>query len=248
MVVQSKTSGREFDEYNITRYVKGLIDEVKNVTNILRNDAIGVEREYLFIYRRERQCTIGIVRQDSLSVFHNKICKEYGIRMLKLGAVRNYYMQQVSEYVVENNGDQTEIEYLSKHTVKVHIRNYDTVDIKDFCQRFYQVEIGSIELKGRVEEKNNKPPKNDVAHGCGHCSLEKCVLKGNLECLMCDKFVTTIDCIPFFKKEISSIDEQILEQPLQHEKEFLNNKKRLNVAYLAKLYELEESINGDKTI
>ena len=61
---------------------------------------------------------------------------------------------------------------------------------------------------------------------------------------MCDKFVSTIDCIPFFEKEIELIDDMILKQTIPHEKEFLNSKKRLNVAYLAKLYELEDRING----
>lgn len=248
VVVQSKTSGKDFEEYNITKYVKSLIDEVKALTSDVRASASGVEKEYLFIYRRRSHRIVGIVRQDALSVFHKNVCNEYGIRQLQLGAIRNYYQQQVSNYVVENNGDPMMIERLSKHGINVHIQHYDTVDIKDFCQRFYQVEIGSIEIKGRVEEKNDKPKRNDVAHGCGHCSLEKCVLTGNLECLMCDKFVTTLDCIPFFEKEIASIDKMILKQPLQHEKEFLNNKKRLNVAYLTKLYELEANINGSKSV
>lgn len=245
VVVQSKGSGSGVEEYNITRYVKGLIDEVKSLTDEFRKTVVGVEKEYLFIYRRHNRKVPGILRQDNLSTYHRNICKKYGIRCLRLGAIRNYYQQQVSNYVSKNGDDPMMIERLSKHGINVHIQHYDTVDIKDFCQRFYQVEIGSIELKGRVEENNNKPKENTVAYGCGHCELSKCILKGNLECLMCDKFVTTLDCIPFFEQEISRIDQMILNQPLQHEKEFLNNKKRLNVAYLTKLYELEAEINGN---
>ena len=62
---------------------------------------------------------------------------------------------------------------------------------------------------------------------------------------MCNNFVATLDCIPQFEKEIEIIDKKILEEPLQHEKEFLINKKRLNVAYLAKLYKLEEENNAN---
>lgn len=248
VVVHSKTSGKDFDEYNITRYVKGLIDEVKALTSDIRKAAIGIEKEYLFIYRRQNHKVVGIARQDNLSTHHKRVCEEYNIRKLQVGAIRNYYQQQVSEYVSKNGDDPMLIERLSKHGINVHIQHYDTVDIKDFCQRFYQVEIGSLDLKGRIEEINDKPKQNEVAHGCGHCDLSECVLKGNLECLMCDKFVTTLDCIPFFEKEIESIDNMILNQPLQHEKEFLNNKKRLNVAYLTKLYELEAEINGNNSI
>lgn len=243
VVVQSKTSGRDFEEYNITKYVKGLIDEVLNLTKEIRASSTGVEKDYLFIYRRSAHKVSSVIRQDALSVHHKKICKEYGIRELKLGAIRNYYQQQVSDYVTEKGDDPMLIERLSKHGINVHIQHYDAVDIKDFCQRFYQVEIGSIELKGRVEEKNDRPVQSSVSNGCGHCGLSECVLKGNLECLMCDKFVTTLDCIPFFEREIDRIDEMIIKEPLNHEKEFLNNKKRLNVAYLTKLYELEEKKN-----
>ena len=64
---------------------------------------------------------------------------------------------------------------------------------------------------------------------------------------MCSNFVTTLDCIQQFEKEIELINEQILNEPLQHEKEFLINKKRLNVAYLAKLCKLEVEVNANKT-
>lgn len=248
VVVQSKTSGNEFDEYNITKYVKGLLDEVQALTKDLRQEATGIEKDYLFIFRRHNQKAISIIRQGSLARSHKRICQEYGIRVLKLGAIRNYYQQQVSNYVTKNGDDPMLIERLSKHGINVHIQHYDVIDIKDFCQRFYQVEIGSVQLKGHIEETNDRPKQNDVAHGCGHCELSECILKGNLECLMCDKFVTTLDCIPFFEKEIDSIDAMIIRQPLQHEKEFLNNKKRLNVAYLTKLYELEAKINGNRDI
>jgi hypothetical protein len=50
---------------------------------------------------------------------------------------------------------------------------------------------------------------------CGHCEASECVLKGNLGCLMCHNFVTTLDCISFFEKEIQKIDEMILKESLQ---------------------------------
>lgn len=247
VIVYSKISGAEPDEYNITRYVKSLIDEVIGLTADLRDDASGIAKDYIFIYRRHNRKTIAIARQDSLSSHHKTVCTDYGIRHMPLGAIRNYYQQQVSEYVTQNGDDPMMIERLSRHGINVHIQHYDAVDIKDFCQRFHQVEIGSIELKGAIQEKNDKPVENTVANGCGHCSLVQCALTGNLDCLMCNHFVATLDCIPQFEKEIELIDEQILNEPLQHEKEFLTNKKRLNVAYLAKLYELEERINANNT-
>lgn len=247
VVVYSKTSGREPDEYNITHYVKSLIDEVITLTADLRNETNGIAKDYIFIYKRHNRKLISIVRQDALSTYHKDVCSEYGIRQLNLGAIRNYYQQQVSEYVAKNGDDPMLVERLSKHGINVHIQHYDAVNITDFCQMLHEVEIGSIELKGDVQEINDKPAEAAVAKGCGHCSQQTCTLTGNLDCLMCSNFVATLDCIPQFEKEIELINEQILNEPLQHEKEFLINKKRLNVAYLAKLCELEVKVNANKT-
>lgn len=247
VVVYSKVSGREPDEYNITHYVKNLIDEVITLTSDLRNEANGIVKDYIFIYKRHNRKAISTVRQDALSVHHKDVCAEYGIRQLNLGAIRNYYQQQVSEYVAKNGDDPMLVERLSKHGINVHIQHYDAVNITDFCQMLHEVEIGSIELKGDVRETNDKPAEATVAKGCGHCSQPTCALAGNLDCLMCSNFVATLDCIPQFEKEIELIDEQILNEPLQHEKEFLINKKRLNVAYLTKLCELEVKVNANKT-
>ena len=191
---------------------------------------------------------LSIVRQDALSVYHKKICNENNIRYLRLGAIRNYYQQQVSDYVTQNGDDPMLIEKLSKHGINVHIQHYDAVDIKAFCEKYYNIEIGNIKLKGKIEKENLEDEHKTVAHGCGHCDSDKCVLSGNLDCLMCDKFVTTLDCIPHFENEIKLIDELIVRQKIVHEKEFLIAKKKLNVAYLTKLYELEEKINGNKKI
>ena len=199
------------------------------------------------IYKRQSIKAIAIVRQDSLTKYHKNVCAKYGLRQLKLGAIRNYYQQQVSEYVAKNGDDPMLVERLSKHGINVHIQHYDAVNITDFCQMLHEVEIGSIELKGDVRETNDKPAEATVAKGCGHCSQPTCALAGNLDCLMCSNFVATLDCIPQFEKEIEWINEQILNEPLQHEKEFLINKKRLNVAYLVKLCELEVEVNANKT-
>lgn len=244
-VVYSKASRRDPDEYNITYYVKSLIDEVIQLTADLRKESTGVEKGYVFIYKRHNRRAISIVRQDGLSWYHKQVCKQYKIKQLQLGAIRNYYQQQVSEYVSSRGDDPMLIERLSKHGINVHIQYYDAIDIQDFCQKFHQVEIGSIALKGNIQKTSNAHAKSVVANGCGHCSSPKCALVGNLDCLMCNNFVATLDCIPQFEKEIEIIDKKILEEPLQHEKEFLINKKRLNVAYLAKLYKLEEENNAN---
>ena len=61
---------------------------------------------------------------------------------------------------------------------------------------------------------------------------------------MCQHFVTTLDCMNYYKSEIDKIDDLIYEQKIKHEQEFLVSKKRLLVAYLEKLMELEDFKNA----
>jgi len=58
---------------------------------------------------------------------------------------------------------------------------------------------------------------------------------------MCRYFVTCPENIEYFENEIKTIDEQILEQDIPHEKEFLITKKSLYVKYLAECYKAKEA-------
>jgi len=248
LLVHAKSSGTEPEEYNITKYVKNLFCEVINKTIKFRDDCPENIKKSLFICQNRYRGGISRLRDNSFREYYDRICDDYKVRRLKLGAVRNYYMQNVSKFVNSNGYDSMLIEKLSKHSSAIHNKHYDDVDIKDFCQRFYDVEIGSVYLKGKIENENTYPVAQTVGNGCGHCSLERCSLIGKLDCFMCEHFVTTLESIPYFEQEIEKIDKLIYEQKIQHEKEFLNSKKKLFVAYLEKLLELEVQINGNKQI
>ena len=182
------------------------------------------------------------MRAVGFTVYLNKICDNYKIRYLKTSGIRNFYMQQISNYVVNNGYDTMLISTLSKHSLQVHNSHYDKVDIKEFCQRFYETEIGTVYLKGKVELENKYSKESIVEKGCGHCSLQKCRLFGKLGCFMCEDFITTLDCIPYYEKEIEIIDKTIKDTHIQHEKEFLFSKKKLLVAYLTELMKLESKV------
>lgn len=244
VVVKSKTSGTGFDEYNITKYVKSIIDEVITLTAKFREKAPKSISNKLFITQNQYRSGIAQMNQNSFGEYFARILEKYNIRKLRPAAVRNYYMQNVSNYVFSNNYDPSLIEKLSNHSLRVHLTNYDNVDIKVFCENFYNIKIGDIYLKGTIQENSDLPKEQTVANGCGKCALKKCVLVGRLDCFMCQHFVTTLDCMNYYKSEIDKIDNLIYEQKLVHEQEFLVSKKRLLVAYLEKLMELE-GINND---
>lgn len=246
VVVQSKTSGSTGEEYNITKYVKKIIDEILEYTSEIRDSAPKNLKSMLFINQNEYRGGISQLRVVSFTEYFNNILKKYSIRKLRLAAVRNYYMQNVSNYVFSNGFDKSLIEKLSNHTLQVHINHYDNVDIKAFCQNYYNVEIGNVYLRGSVDEQKEFPKEQTVANGCGHCSLEKCKLTGKLDCFMCQYFVTTLDCIPFYKSEIDKIDGLIQQQKIPHEQEFLISKKKILVAYLERLLEKKEAAKNEQ--
>ena len=158
------------------------------------------------------------------------------------------YAQAAGDKLAQKGYDATMTKLVTGHDLGTQFKYYDKPDMIDFCQRFYQVEIGSIHIAGRVEEKSTAPKSQTVMNGCGHCDSEHCLLHGNLECLMCSHFVATIDNIPYFEQMIRDLDSAIQSQPIQHEREFLNSKKRLCVAYLKELYELKGKLHDQSKL
>ena len=168
------------------------------------------------------------------------MCQEAGITDLPPNALRNYYMNQVSSAT-----DNKElIEKATGHSYEVHIRNYEDVDIREFAQRYYNEEIGDVNLNGSVESNQNIPKDRIVADGCGGCQKDHCIMQGLIDCMLCRQFVTTPAFIPRFEQKIEEIDQRIYNQSIAHEKEFLNLQKKIMVAYVARLMEVKK--NGSR--
>ena len=241
LVIHAKNSGDSSVEYQISHHVKELIVEVTAITEQLREESIGPEKEFLFLYRMYRHHAIGRIRSDSCQEYHKKMCKLAGVRLLPQKAVRNTYEQKATERLIKEGYDpQSKMaKSITGHSPSVHFKYYDKPDIKEFCQRFYEVEIGSVHIYGSIERTNELDESHTVMNGCGRCKLNKCIQKGPLDCLVCKSFVATVDCIPFYEKAIAEIDKCKLNETIDHEKEFLQSKKKLYVAYLERLYELD---------
>ena len=74
--------------------------------------------------------------------------------------------------------------------------------------------------------------------------MATCVDKTKLDCLMCRHCVVTPASIPYFLIEIRDLDERIATATMPEEKEFAIAMKTLNVAYLAKCYEVSAKNGG----
>ena len=238
--IRAKNGGDKRHKYNITKTVKNLIMEVMELTSGLREMAIGPEKNRIFIFRANSHREISMINIEAVRLYHIDICELMGIQYLGIGAIRNFYMQTAGKIATRRKNYSATIQQLTGHSISVQNRFYESMNILEFCELYYEVEIGDIHVSGKIDNELSFDASHTVMNGCGGCLSDACSLHGLLDCLMCKNFITTTSQIPFFEEEISRIDKAIIGQTIEHEKEFLSAKKGLLVAYLVKLYEKRE--------
>lgn len=227
-------------KYNITHNIKKLHDEIIRITNDYRTGNSPVEK-YLFIYRRTRGNIVSLLNKLDLNRTLNKAAVQSDINPLGITGIRNRFMNNIINKT-ERGIEKATLQALSKHSLNVHYNYYYKNNIQQLAAQLFGVTIGDIDLKGVVlpKEDINVQKMDIVMNGRGYCSSEKCKENNILDCLMCRWFRCTPINIPYFKIEIDNLNKKIEQQGIQHEKEFLIAKKKLNVAYLFKCLELTE--------
>ena len=224
--------------------VKGLFDQAIELTNKFRTAGDDMSN-YIFIYRRARGNNIGIVTAGRVSAFINDVCKQLGLPTLSLAGVRNRFMDKVTRAIgAKGDVSKSLIEAASRHSVNVHFQNYVDLDINQICLNMYGITVGTTELKGVVATTNPEATKaNTVINGRGHCTVASCEDKTMCDCLMCRRFKTTPNCIPFFEKEIKALEVRIYDSTMDEERKFLTAMKALNLKYLVALYQKREEMS-----
>lgn len=242
-LAKSKTKTEE--KYEITSDVKALHDEIIEMTKDIRDDS--AESSYLFVYKRSRGKTVQRLSQNSLFKEINNAAETAGVRKLGIAGIRNRFMNNITNVILKRGGDPSAlVAGVSKHSAAVNYESYFSGNLVQVCREMYGVTIGNTELKAIVTFTNPDATKtNEVLNGRGHCSLATCTEKTKLDCLMCRHCVVTPASIPYFLIEINELNERITHANLPEEKEFAIAMKTLNVAYLAKCYEVSANHGGD---
>ena len=227
-------------KYNITYNIKKLHDEIIRITNDYRTGISPVE-EYLFIYRRTRGNIVSLLNKLDLNRTLNKAAEQSDIKPLGITGIRNRFMNNIINKT-EKGIEKATLQALSKHSLNVHYNYYYKNNFQQLAAQLFGVTIGDIDLKGIVlpKEDINVQKMDIVMNGRGYCSSEECKENNILDCLMCRWFRCTPTNIPYFQSEINKLNEMIEKQTIEHEKEFLIARKKLNVAYLFKCLELSE--------
>lgn len=236
--VPSKMSNGQDDRYNITLTAGKIIKEIIRITEEDRKAAEPKYRDKLFICRREMKRNIECLSERTMDSHLRAACAAAGIEYKSFDSIRDTFMNEVEEFIERNHLSQMLLPALTKHSAEIHHRNYVPINIKQLCANVYHVDVGSFNLRSVITESEIDSP---VMNNCGGCTLKKCALKNNYDCLMCENFVTTPDHLEYFKKEIERIDGLIMKQEIPHEVEFLQIKKKLLVTYVAEIMAYKEA-------
>lgn len=237
-ILKTPSKTKEIEEYNITKKVKELINEVIILTNKIRMNADDLIKDSLFIHRYKRYSKISVINPATYGTVINKFCKELNIKPIRQTGIRNLFNNQVSSYVINNYNNDSLISQLTKHSLNVHFKYYDSYDIREICEKLYLIKIGDLNLNGKVKLFKSEE-SNELSNSSGYCISNKCLDNSLFDCMLCKYFETTLDNEQFFTNAIDKIDQEIYYQEIVHEKEFLVTKKRILVAYYAKILELK---------
>lgn len=232
-------------KYNITPNIKKLHDEVLKLTKQYRNENSPFS-QYLFVYKRSRGNSLDLINRRVLNNKVIAVSKILKISPLGITGVRNRFMNNIIyDLETENNG--AIVQALSKHSLNVHYNHYFQNDVNKIALQLYGVTIGETELKGVVMKKAdvNVSKKDIVLNGRGYCSSDNCNQNNVLDCLMCNYFRCTPANIPYFKNEIEMLEKELANETIVHEREFKNAKRKLNVEYLFKCYEIQDGENNN---
>jgi len=162
--------------------------------------------------------------------------------------LRATYITNAKEYILKNNlSDMTLLGITGHRSVDMVNNHYIQEKIRDALQATNNIIIGDVDITGQiVKDKGTIKSGNDVSveNECGYCQNEFCDLNGPLSCLLCKHFATTVDRIPFFKKQIEELDKAIAKGETRHDIEDAVNLKRLFARYLEALMNLKEESNA----
>ncbi len=213
-------------------------------TRMLLDKTDSTTRNKVFIYEALKgQNKIKKLQQLDVSKRINAAAEALGFNQLGTKGIRNLFNRRLNQLDIESGANGEIIKGLSKHSIAVHTNYYSEIsDFFSMCQDYYDVEIGDIEIPGRVTREAVFSEEHVVQHGCGFCSADKCLNSRPDECQNCKHFVATLANLEYFKREVARLDEVIRREESSHEKEFATYRKAQCVRYITELLLLKNNL------
>ena len=238
LTIPDKTSKYCCSPYILSEEALDILEEVKEITRDCRESSFGDERNFLFIYKQVKFNSLTIVKGGSWSVYHHNICKKYGIRDLRIRALRKYFQTKVSTYLEKEGLSSSLLPHLARHGSDVHYRHYQTFDIREYCYENQNLEIGEFEMEAADKGVNvsddsyNENNKYEAEH---------------FNCYMCENFVYTKDTIEEILEEKEKVDKRLKTEIDKKERNFLETIKKLYEFIIEKFSFEEERKNVECT-
>lgn len=242
LVSNTKVSNGKEVKIPITHYTKRYIETAKRHTQDVRNACNNTDvKNHIFIHNNST-FQFKVISTRAFSDYLKRCCEELGIEKYTAQNLRDTYMTKAIEYAIKRNLTDLETRVLTFHKrIDTTTNHYVVEQIKEYLEATHMVIIGNPVIKGTIVDKTNYRNEDIVNEECGYCSKESCVRKDdNVDCLLCNGFIATLDRIPYFEEKIANLDRDIKNTNLQTEKERLGTIKRLYLAYLAELLALKE--------
>lgn len=237
------TNGKKI-KVPITQHTKRFLDVAINTTSELRRKCLNPSiNNHIFIHNFYSN-KFKVITNRSFSDYLKSTCEDLDIYKYTASNLRDTYITKAMEYAIKHNLSHIELMAVTWHkNWNTTCNHYVNTELKKYLECFYKVAIDGIPIKGIVKkEKGAELRQSDLVNqNCGYCSKDDCILKNELDCLMCKGFIATIDRIPYFEQQISLLDNKILYTNIIHDKEHLTTIKSLYVRYLAELYSLIEN-------
>lgn len=237
-----KTSHGKKIEVNPSKKTIRALEVAIELTKELSSEADSCISEYIFIKRVSKQ-RIDAITLDNMYRNFKRTLKKLKIpdNEYTLYSCRHTYMTNVFEKL-----ELHEALIATGHDTLKTTKRYIHFDTKEYLEAMYKVSIGNVKLNGvivdKIENAGIEIPNNinniTVKKGCGYCKTN-CEGSNEIDCLICNNFIATLDRIPYFEQGIRYVDKLIVNEEIMHEKEHLVSIKKLYVAYLAELYRMK---------
>lgn len=244
-----KTSGKDFQNVQVTEEIHRLLQSGARITKPMRARADETIAHYLFLYEGE----VGRPQVMSRAGYAYRIgtaCKELGIPRVTPANIRKRYITTAVEEGIKRGISRLSLRGITGHAHVSSDAPYLRPDImsletREYLEGAFLVEIGSPELRGEVlpDWKLTADVSTLVESGAGVCRNEECNVAGTMPCLMCRGFATSPRYIPEMLDAIATVDEKI-KQASPHDREHLLEAKCIYLAYLGKMIDKEKGQNG----
>lgn len=242
----------EYTEENIGIYTYRLIRKAITITQDLSDNADEAIRDYLFLTVTYNKI-VKVIDKGMVDDYFKKILKDVGLNnKYSIYNLRDTYMTNIYDEGKKRGLSVAEIHLATGHkSMETTIQHYRESDIQNYLEAFYGIKIGNVDIKGNIIHSideiegidNNNIKAITVSEECGYCEIKGCGDSKKVDCLICTFFITTIDNLPYFKKRLSKVDDEIKMETIEHEKEHLIKIKQLLLGYVKEIYILKGENN-----